>query len=157
MAEGGSGRCQLHSIDEIQKFILAGNATITLVSRKTSTRFTYRIKQAKDDDDTIPRRFWFVSLLTGADNESDYQYLGTINARLYYRHGDKSPIRSSAPSARAFMWFFGHVEENEPLNRDALFSGVEVWHEGKCGRCGRKLTVPDSITSGFGPECINYV
>jgi hypothetical protein len=26
-------------------------------------------------------------------------------------------------------------------------------HEGKCGRCGRLLTVPSSIESGIGPEC----
>lgn len=150
-------RNQLHSIDAIQKFILAGNATITLVSRRTGSRFTYKISQAKDDDDLVPRRLWFVSLLTGQDNETNYQYLGHINSRLLYKHGDKSPISSGAPSARAFMWFFDHVEENEPLNSYALFSGVEVWHEGKCGRCGRKLTVPSSIESGFGPECIHHV
>jgi len=32
-----------------------------------------------------------------------------------------------------------------------------VFHEGACGRCGRTLTVPESIASGFGPECIRYV
>ena len=25
--------------------------------------------------------------------------------------------------------------------------------KGKCGRCGRKLTVPSSIESGLGPHC----
>ena len=30
---------------------------------------------------------------------------------------------------------------------------VQVWHEGRCGKCGRKLTVPESLTSGLGPEC----
>src|ERR1700675_3055956 len=24
---------------------------------------------------------------------------------------------------------------------------------GKCGRCGKPLTVPESIASGFGPDC----
>jgi len=24
----------------------------------------------------------------------------------------------------------------------------------RCGRCGRVLTVPESVESGFGPECI---
>jgi hypothetical protein len=32
-----------------------------------------------------------------------------------------------------------------------------VWHEGRCGRCGRKLTVPESIESGFGPECASIL
>jgi hypothetical protein len=31
---------------------------------------------------------------------------------------------------------------------------IEIWHEGKCGKCGRQLTVPSSIETGIGPECI---
>jgi len=31
--------------------------------------------------------------------------------------------------------------------------GFALHHEGKCGRCGRKLTVPLSIETGIGPEC----
>ena len=34
---------------------------------------------------------------------------------------------------------------------------ADGWHEGRCGRCGRKLTVPESIEAGYGPECINLV
>jgi hypothetical protein len=30
---------------------------------------------------------------------------------------------------------------------------LEVWHEGRCGACGRRLTVPESIERGLGPEC----
>ena len=37
--------------------------------------------------------------------------------------------------------------------RAVLPANVTVWHEGKCGACGRKLTVPDSIKSGIGPVC----
>jgi hypothetical protein len=32
-------------------------------------------------------------------------------------------------------------------------TGWKVHHEGRCGRCGRTLTVPESIESGIGPEC----
>jgi hypothetical protein len=35
-----------------------------------------------------------------------------------------------------------------------LGATLEFWHEGRCGRCGRRLTVPDSIASGYGPECV---
>jgi hypothetical protein len=51
----------------------------------------------------------------------------------------------------AAAWLFGHLLERRPLPR------CTVHHEGRCGRCGRTLTVPESIESGFGPECINYV
>jgi predicted metal-dependent hydrolase len=36
---------------------------------------------------------------------------------------------------------------------ESLCPGFNVHHEGKCGRCGRLLTVPSSIESGIGPEC----
>ena len=39
----------------------------------------------------------------------------------------------------------------------ALPKTVEVWHEGICGRCGRKLTVPESVERGLGPECAGLV
>ena len=32
-------------------------------------------------------------------------------------------------------------------------AGYKVHHEGKCGRCGRKLTTPESCLRGIGPEC----
>jgi hypothetical protein len=39
------------------------------------------------------------------------------------------------------------------LKTNKLPEFVEVWHEGKCGKCGRALTVPSSILTGIGPEC----
>ena len=30
---------------------------------------------------------------------------------------------------------------------------VEIWHEGGCKCCGKKLTVPASIELGMGPDC----
>jgi hypothetical protein len=122
-------------------FALAGKARLTLVSEKTGARFTYRISRK---DETTP---WFVSLLSGSDNENDFAYLGTIFSDGAYRHGRKSRIGSETPSARAFAWAWGFIARGE------LPTSCEVWHEGRCGCCGRVLTVPESIESGFGPVC----
>jgi len=124
-------------------FMTAGNATITLVSVKTGTRFTYKFRKAEDSP-TI-----FISLLNGPDNEADYKYLGRIADRLWIgrrvpKPGDISP---DAPSAKALAWAWA------ALNRGEIPSQLEIWHEGRCGRCNRKLTVPSSIASGMGPEC----
>ena len=35
--------------------------------------------------------------------------------------------------------------------------GFEMLHEGRCGRCARRLTVPASVASGIGPECAKMV
>jgi hypothetical protein len=53
-----------------------------------------------------------------------------------------------APSVKAFRFFF---ESNR------LHPELVVRHEGKCGRCGRTLTVPESIDRGIGPECAGKI
>jgi hypothetical protein len=121
--------------------MLAGNATFTVTSRKTGTRFTFRIRQLSE---TAPH---FVSLLNGPDNESSYTFLGSIFNGDRYFHGKKSRVTPGATSAKAFAWLWAHRNDTDLLER------VEIHHEGKCCRCGRKLTVPSSITAGAGPEC----
>lgn len=125
----------------IKTFVLAGNARFTLVSTKTGARFTYRARRPADDKPT------FVSVMTGPDNESMYEFLGSIFADGTYRHGGRSRIGYDASSAVAFRWMFDHVAHGR------LPETLEFWHEGRCCRCGRTLTVPSSIESGIGPEC----
>ena len=137
-------RGQFTDAAAVLRFVRAGKATITLRSKKTETRFTYRITQSEDG------LAYFVGLLTGSDNESNYSYLGRISRDIFWL-GRKVPragdIGKDAPSAKAFDWTW------RKLVRGELPEQLEVWHEGRCGRCGRKLTVPSSIAAGFGPEC----
>lgn len=128
-----------------QHFLLGGNATFTLVSTKTSARYTYKV-QVCDSNENL----YFVKVMTGSDNENDYTYLGTLRTAgttqamiLAYGHGKKSRIAQDAPSALAFGWFIGHLES----------AAIEMWHEGRCCSCGRKLTTPESLVRGQGPEC----
>lgn len=126
-------------------FALAGNARFTLRSITTGTRLTYRVRRAKGDDENRP---WFVSVLTGPDNDEDYRYLGTIFADLCYRQTRKSKISPDATSARVFAGVWERLRTGHELPEH-----VEFWHEGRCGRCGRSLTVPESIATGLGPVC----
>lgn len=134
---------QLENAEAALSYALAGNARLTLVSKKTGTRYTYRVRASKDGG------VHFVSLLTGADNENSYQFIGTVRPGSAYRHGAKTKISEAAPGPRAFKWFWEHANRGDDLN----WLGLEVWHEGRCGRCGRALTVPSSVARGIGPEC----
>lgn len=127
-------------------FMMAGNSTITLRSERTGSRFTYKIKQSGDG------RVWFVNLLRGPDNESDYIYIGIVDTEWVFRRGQKSKVSADAPSAKAFNWTMQHL-----VQKQAIPDNLEIWHEGRCGRCGRKLTVPESVERGIGPECINFI
>jgi Family of unknown function (DUF6011) len=157
-------------------FMLAGNATFTLRSTKTGTRFTYNVKRvccdqckrdysgrkvqscSKCDCHNKPAKY-FVSLLTGPDNTSDYSYMGMLvptnpdylEQNLYsFVRTRNSRHTEDTPSVKAFTWTLNHLTNGQ----GAMPEGVEVWHAGKCGKCGRKLTVPSSIAIGIGPECL---
>lgn len=124
------------------QFIFAGNARFTVRSRKTGTRYTYRVRSS---DDASGKDLYFASVLTGPDNEADYKYAGLAKPwGLVPTRGSK--IEVDAPSVRALDWALR-----------ALHAGghpdLEVFHSGACGRCGRTLTTPESIQRGLGPEC----
>jgi len=143
-----------------KKFMLAGNATFTLRSKTTSKRFTYKIQKIPDEG----RRGWnthrwWCKLLTGPDNSNDFKYFGMLygardGGSYCYVHGKpgKSCAARSSESVKAFTYTVGNI-----FDRTRIPDGVEFWHAGKCGRCGRKLTDPDSIESGFGPECVTKI
>lgn len=120
------------------KFIFAGKSIVTFLNTKTNNRFTFKVKAAKDSN------MFFVSVLTNPDT---YTYIGTcIEGK--FRHGKKSSISSDAQSVKVFDFILNK------LVLGTLPEFVEVWHEGHCGKCGKRLTVPSSIENGLGPECI---
>jgi uncharacterized protein DUF6011 len=126
------------------RFLLAGNAHATFVSRKTETRFTYRVSlvDPRPGDTKAPPHF--VSVLTGSEQ---YTYLGCIFGETVYSHGKRSKVSQDALSAKAFAWIWKH------LSAGHLPPECEIWHDGRCSRCRRQLTVPESLASGLGPEC----
>lgn len=128
---------------EIKTFCLAGNARITLVSKSTGARYSYRLR--KPEQCTSP--IHFVGVLTGENNEAHYTYLGIIKNNEFSRTR-KSKIGDEATSYKAFCFFWNHLQQ-----RNTIHNGLEVWHEGRCGKCGRALTVPESIARGIGPDC----
>lgn len=129
-------------------FLMGGGATITLRSTKTLQRFTYSVRAPRNQgklDTEAPIRF--VKVLTGPDNTSNYEYIGYIRDGKF-NYGMKSRISNGSPSIVAFQWAYRFISI-EHIPKD-----LDVFHEGKCGRCGRKLTTPESIQSGFGEKCL---
>jgi hypothetical protein len=126
---------------DFKQFILAGNSTFTIRSKATDLRFTFKVRQPEDDS---PH---FVSLLTGQDNENDYQYLGVIFPDGNFVVTKNSRISKDAPSAKAFTWLWDRIKYDWSLDQ------IEYWHEGRCCSCGRKLTTPHSVELGIGPVC----
>lgn len=135
----------MNLISNESQFVFAGNAVFTVKNEETGNRFTFKVK--KHDEKSL----YFVCVLTGNCNLNDFTFIGTVFEDGKYKHSAKSRITEEAQSVKAFKWYLARLQANSmPVN-------VHTYHEGRCGRCGRRLTVPESIESGFGPECINYL
>lgn len=138
---------KLENIEDIKRFIVGGRAIMTLESKRTGRWFTFKIKKAKKDEEKSP---FFVSVLTGSDNESSYTYMGTIfqnDGKLKFSLTKNSKISKDALSYKAFSFFFNL------LINDKLHEEIIVYHRGLCSVCGKSLTQPESLKSGVGPIC----
>lgn len=158
--EPGDYRGTLDTPAKLRSYVLGGRGRLTLVSRRTGQRFTFKIGRPRRPDDSR----LFARLLTGSDNESDYTFIGTLFLQPFhthrgltypprFKHSRKSHIGERAPGVRAAAWLFDRVLRGSDEAIRALLAQAEVWHEGVCGRCGRSLTVPESIETGIGPVC----
>jgi hypothetical protein len=128
----------------VADFVYGGKSTFTIRNVNTGNRFTYKFTRKKTlkegEEDVV-----FVKVLNGSDNTSDYTFIGTVFGKSIFKHSSKSQFGADTQSSKAIGWVVKNLQ--------SLPQGIEVWHEGRCARCGRKLTVPESIESGFGPEC----
>lgn len=136
----------------IKQFILAGKSYFTIHNTDTDKRFTFKVCRLTDDEGKPANdNIWFVSVLTGSDNENSYSYMGIIRDGVF-RLTKKSKMTSDATSVKAFGWLWNTISAD--IN---LPERVDFHHAGRCGRCGRKLTTPESVESGFGPKCITLL
>ncbi len=130
--------------NELLVHILAGDSIFTIESLSSGEHFTFKVNQCKSKD-----TLFFVSVLTGPNNTSDYSYIGTYTTNVGYVHGKKSKISEDALSVITFKWILRNI--NNPTINQATF-----YHEGFCCKCGRSLTTPDSVSAGYGPVCAAY-
>lgn len=155
-------RGELSTRQAVVDYITAGRATVTVRSTATGARLTFKFKGAKSElNDQGPnnrhaRTFW-VSVLRGPDNTSDYMFLGGIkedgNGCWHVVGRSRSKVTDDAVSVKALHWMAAALSRPD----DKFVAQAQWWHEGRCGRCGRKLTVPESINTGLGPECAGRV
>ena len=153
---GWTWECEkrIQIVQDIEKFIFAGNCTFTMFNSRTGKHLTYKVQKLKPHkkkpgttDDV-----WFISALTGSNNEDDFAFIGSIrfpNAVCSYNHSAKAKLPKDDLRSISFAWFAQNI--------NALPDSIRVFHEGTCAKCGRKLTVPESVKSGYGPSCYRSI
>jgi hypothetical protein len=122
------------------------NGTFTVQNRLTGEHRTFRIRTQKEDASFAPGKR-VVALLTGNDNETAYTGFGFVTE-------DGIAVWSSKRSAGGYTAYAALLWS---LAVDSCFSQYaekySLTASKKCIRCNRKLTTPESLAAGIGPEC----
>ena len=129
----------------VREFVFAGNSFFTLQSMKTGNTLTYKVRHQPADKSRFGQECWFVRVRVRGKME----YLGYMKADSQLRLTRRSIFKFNSTEALAFDWFMRKI--------DRIPDSLVFWHEGSCGRCGRRLTDIQSVERGFGPECWKYV
>lgn len=142
---------QSHPLDssEILQFIVAGRATFTIKNIETQEHRTFKVKTPPNQDEETATRL-FVYMLTGPNNEKDYTYIGHLtveNGFIQFVYKTNYKVALHSTSVKMLNQLFIILQSGLDLIK------YEVWHEGRCCRCGRTLTHPESLKNGIGPEC----
>jgi hypothetical protein len=145
-----------------------GNGTFTL--NGMGFHLTFEIKTSKRGYFEGKR---IVSIMVGRDNESDYQGIANLESdgtlRLWRKAEGcrKNPANGEPLTARQIEAVIRLILEHGKVgavNGAEITKRFEVNNRSyelltsvKCIRCNRKLTHPDSVKLGIGPECANMV
>ena len=125
------------------KFVLGGKAIFT-VSNDKGEHFTFKINKHREKD------MFFANVLSGGNGV--YSYMGLFNKNTHIVHKGAKGMSSTTKSVKVLEWAMKVVD-----GKTTLPNGYDIQHEGMCARCGRPLTDPKSIKSGFGSTCINKI
>lgn len=115
--------------------------TMTVVNDATGGRVTVRFRKPSGFDKVV------VDVMVNNDNEEGFAYAGVlVGTNLSISSKCKTPTEKVLYAKKVLDWTLNAAVKGN-------LKTVRCLHEGRCARCGKKLTVPESIDSGLGPEC----
>lgn len=115
-------------------------APFTVQSLATGKDYTFEIYRTEFKG----KLYTHVKVETGY---MEFQRVGTYRDGFVFNQ-QKMPTTTHA--GLAISWLLRKVEEQK---FDLLAEKVQIYHLGKCLRCGRSLTDATSIEIGLGPIC----
>ena len=117
----------------------------TIRSKRTMRDFTFRISQ-------VPFKGYPYLHVKVEKGYLEFGYMG------YFRdghivHKNRETGRTEVvhtPAAEAVAWLLRKLKAG---SYKELEQSIQLFHVGKCLKCGKALTDSESITAGFGPVC----
>lgn len=120
------------------------NGSHTIRNRQTGEHRTFRVRTVLKGDLKGER---ILSLLVGPDNTSNYKPFAFVK--------DDGRIIVWRKYRETGHWnAYAYMVNKIVIERDAEWTAkYEHMLEGRCCRCNRLLTHPESLETGIGPEC----
>ena len=137
------------SQDKALQFMTAGKAEFVLHSTKTNQDFKFSLtRQETKDKEDKEKYIYFLNYLHGHDKT----YAGVVwfkdeTQEFIFSTGKNGKMSPNALEIRSLIFVMNK------LYREETVQYLDVFHVGKCGKCGKKLTTPESILTGLGPTC----
>ena len=125
----------------VGQYVLAGRAVVTMKNKVSGSSIMFSVER-KSVDAVRPENVWFVKVV-----DTEYRYLGLYNGLKLVR----TKASEYAEDSVEFQAFSILVDRY--INAFHPHPALEVYHNGCCGKCGRTLTNPESLTTGMGPIC----
>jgi len=132
------------------------NGIWTIRNRQTGEHRTFRVKtQPQDAQFAAGKRI--LSLLTGADNSNSYKRFAFVSDngdRVMVWRKFRGTDKRSAYDMYALMLSSLACPETEDTDATRQWKAkYELMGEKRCIKCNRRLTHPESLITGIGPDC----
>jgi hypothetical protein len=150
----------MKNINITPEFVLSGNAIFT-VSNTEGKHHTFNVEKSKPNE-RYPQNY-FGRVLVGPDNNNpdEYRYVGMLhispNPNIDPKLVTTKASKLVDPVVFKLLQWTLKVVWQVARGAYTLPERITIQHEGRCGRCGAKLTNPASLDTGLGPECAERV
>lgn len=124
----------------IEKVLNARKSKFTVTSKVTGEQMSFAFEEDKNN---VSRTYVKVK-----HDSHAYRYIGVIDNTVM-KETFTPILRDMDVAMQTLVWLMENRYNLKRLNEQ-----VQIEHEGQCMRCGRKLTNPESINIGIGPECL---
>jgi len=121
------------------------NGIYTYINTVKNTHRTFKVYTVKKGNLEGKR---LVSLLSGPDNNNNYKAFAFVN---------DSSINTFKKYQGTICELYAKMIQDITIKGEIsnyIKKGVIVKLEKRCLRCNRRLTHPESLRTGIGPECI---
>ena len=135
--------CRIKDRKILIDYLLGGTGIVTLKS-PSGIHHTYMFRKPRNPNE-FPEDIYFVYAIS---RDNKLFYVGMLE-NMRFRLTMNSRFRADNDIAKGAKYI------ERLMNSPKLFENtkMEIYHEGVCSVCGRKLTNPKSIKYGIGPEC----